>query len=399
MKTTLVLPLLVCVGLTVGAQKNDFYCDTCVAFASAIKELVLEEVPLLSTISSKRSNNMWRNSKINYSRMTEEEIREMMDSITTDEESEYDDEDYGEFVDDSDYLVETDDEVSSSKDELTKDKDNVINECLSDMQRLSSAEFLTKSTELDLNVTGCFSPMTSTPAPSPKPATSKNILSVSTVGVLSATVTESKDVQPSIAAATESGDVQPSTSAGSTECSAIYLEQKPMKRAKSPLPENEPEGPQMLPNNGGFIGQAIPTKENSQVGPKRSRWNTPRPSVWKRNVENSKRVEGKPYKSTTGRMQAPKIPKAVNCSKCLLKRTGSCYVKLMRCYMDLHPGNMLLEVLEDVEVLSEEEIPENLPCTSALDTSWERYSTTSLQQPVAEKLSTPRGGEILANMF
>ncbi|CAG9840624.1 unnamed protein product [Diabrotica balteata] len=46
MKTTLVLFLLVCVGLTVSAQKNDFYCDTCVAFASAIKELVEEEVPL-----------------------------------------------------------------------------------------------------------------------------------------------------------------------------------------------------------------------------------------------------------------------------------------------------------------------------------------------------------------
>ncbi|XP_072397647.1 myb/SANT-like DNA-binding domain-containing protein 3 [Diabrotica undecimpunctata] len=60
--------------------------------------------------------------------------------------------------------------------------------------------------------------------------------------------------------------------------------------------------------------------------------------------------------------------------------------------MDLHPGNMLLEVSEDVEVFSEEEIPENVPCTSALDTSWETYSAKSLQQPVAEKLSTPRGG-------
>ncbi|XP_050518889.1 uncharacterized protein LOC126892997 [Diabrotica virgifera virgifera] len=59
--------------------------------------------------------------------------------------------------------------------------------------------------------------------------------------------------------------------------------------------------------------------ENSQVGPKRSRWNTPRPSVWKRHVAKSKRIEGKPYKSTTGRMQAPKIPKTVDCSKCRFK--------------------------------------------------------------------------------
>ncbi|CAG9837017.1 unnamed protein product [Diabrotica balteata] len=46
MKATLVLAVLVCVGLTVSAQKNDFFCDACVGFATLIKKYVQEEVPL-----------------------------------------------------------------------------------------------------------------------------------------------------------------------------------------------------------------------------------------------------------------------------------------------------------------------------------------------------------------
>ncbi|CAG9837012.1 unnamed protein product [Diabrotica balteata] len=46
MKTTLFLAVLACVGLTVYGQKNDFFCDTCVSFATAIQNFVKEEIPL-----------------------------------------------------------------------------------------------------------------------------------------------------------------------------------------------------------------------------------------------------------------------------------------------------------------------------------------------------------------
>ncbi|XP_072387366.1 myb/SANT-like DNA-binding domain-containing protein 3 [Diabrotica undecimpunctata] len=63
--------------------------------------------------------------------------------------------------------------------------------------------------------------------------------------------------------------------------------------------------------------------------------------------------------------------------------------------MDLNPENMIAES-EDVpyleEVFVEEVIPENVPSTSTtVDRSWESYSPKDLQQPVAEKLTTPRG--------
>ncbi|CAG9837034.1 unnamed protein product [Diabrotica balteata] len=46
MKTTLVLAILACVGLTVAAQKNGIECDACKAFASEIKKFVEKQVPL-----------------------------------------------------------------------------------------------------------------------------------------------------------------------------------------------------------------------------------------------------------------------------------------------------------------------------------------------------------------
>ncbi|XP_072383881.1 uncharacterized protein [Diabrotica undecimpunctata] len=55
MKTTLVLTLLFCVGLTVYAQRThepepdpepEFDCDNCILFTTVIKDLVEERVPL-----------------------------------------------------------------------------------------------------------------------------------------------------------------------------------------------------------------------------------------------------------------------------------------------------------------------------------------------------------------
>uniref|UniRef100_A0A6P7GGQ8 Uncharacterized protein LOC114336895 n=1 Tax=Diabrotica virgifera virgifera TaxID=50390 RepID=A0A6P7GGQ8_DIAVI len=78
--------------------------------------------------------------------------------------------------------------------------------------------------------------------------------------------------------------------------------------------------------------------ENSQVGPKRSRWNTPRPSVWKRHVEKSKRIEGKPYKVPLVECKLLKFRRrliALNVDSSakitFLRRTVSCFAKLMRC--------------------------------------------------------------------
>ncbi|XP_072384781.1 uncharacterized protein [Diabrotica undecimpunctata] len=46
MKTTFVLAVLVCVGLTVHAQYHDLYCDNCVRFFTAIEHMVQNGVPL-----------------------------------------------------------------------------------------------------------------------------------------------------------------------------------------------------------------------------------------------------------------------------------------------------------------------------------------------------------------
>ncbi|CAG9837016.1 unnamed protein product [Diabrotica balteata] len=46
MKTSFVLAVLVCVGLTVSAQKNDFLCDACVGLANVVQEYVRKDIPL-----------------------------------------------------------------------------------------------------------------------------------------------------------------------------------------------------------------------------------------------------------------------------------------------------------------------------------------------------------------
>lgn len=59
--------------------------------------------------------------------------------------------------------------------------------------------------------------------------------------------------------------------------------------------------------------------ENENVDKKRSRWNKPNPSNWKANKIKALRKSGQAYVSKSGRLQSAKIPKPVDCTKCIYK--------------------------------------------------------------------------------
>lgn len=59
--------------------------------------------------------------------------------------------------------------------------------------------------------------------------------------------------------------------------------------------------------------------ENENVDKKRSRWNKPNPSNWKANKIKAFRKSGQAYVSKSGRLQSAKIPKPVDCTKCIYK--------------------------------------------------------------------------------
>lgn len=82
-----------------------------------------------------------------------------------------------------------------------------------------------------------------------------------------------------------------------------------------------------------------------------TRWRTPNPSVWKKNIAKKRRAEGAVY-ITNKRLRAAKIPKPVDCSKCAFKCqdifSEEDRVKICRGYWALNfvgKKNMILSLL------------------------------------------------------
>lgn len=161
-----------------------------------------------------------RKKLFSLSKLSDEEIRQMMASIASDE-SEEDNDSSGDF-DDDDSIADPDFQVSS-------EKDAEIEECMSELGRPSPTEPLFH--------------------PSPPPMPSDSLIAAQAV-----------EMQLE---ETQNGPLMPSAS------TVTHIKLKPRKRARSPLPEQEEYGPSGGPNDGGFNGdvmQVIPkSKEFASI--------------------------------------------------------------------------------------------------------------------------------------
>lgn len=152
--------------------------------------------------------------KFNLSKLSDEQLKELMDSVETDEEYEDD------FNSDNDY-----NEPDYYPNEISAEDDHSISQCIREMQD-EQCNFSMQDVSISFNISSIDD----------EPSASNSI-----------TITTATEIAVNTEAETST----------STNSEALTVSgSKPQKRARSPLPLVENTGPSIVPSAGGFTGSS-----------------------------------------------------------------------------------------------------------------------------------------------